>query len=44
MSLERRQVQILRAAFLAGAITDALALVPMLFPCGRGGKLHAGTV
>ena len=30
--MEQRQEQILRIAFLAGAITDALALVPMLFP------------
>ncbi len=27
-----RQAQVLRVAFLAGAITDALALIPMLFP------------
>ncbi|MDP3936651.1 MAG: hypothetical protein Q8R92_00770 [Deltaproteobacteria bacterium] len=27
-----RQEQLLRAAFLAGAVTDALALVPMLVP------------
>ena len=26
------QVNLLRTAFLAGAVTDALALVPMLFP------------
>jgi hypothetical protein len=30
--VQEREVQILRWAFLAGAITDALALVPMLFP------------
>jgi hypothetical protein len=30
--MERRQEQILRAAFLAGAVTDALALIPMVFP------------
>jgi len=30
--MEQRQEQILRTAFLAGAITDALALIPMLFP------------
>ncbi len=30
--MQDRQEKILRAAFLAGAITDALALVPMLFP------------
>jgi hypothetical protein len=30
--MEQRQERILRAAFLAGAITDALALIPMLFP------------
>jgi hypothetical protein len=27
-----RQEQLLRAAFLAGAVTDAAALLPMLFP------------
>ncbi|HUI25429.1 MAG TPA: hypothetical protein VL403_05035 [Candidatus Kryptonia bacterium] len=27
-----RQAQLLRAAFLAGAVTDALAVIPMLFP------------
>lgn len=30
--MESRQERLLRFAFLAGAITDALALVPMLFP------------
>ena len=30
--METRQERILRVAFLAGAVTDALALVPMLFP------------
>jgi len=30
--METRQEQLLRFAFLAGAVTDALALVPMLFP------------
>jgi hypothetical protein len=30
--MEQRREQILRTAFLAGAITDALALVPMLVP------------
>ncbi|MBI3782261.1 MAG: hypothetical protein HY270_02555 [Deltaproteobacteria bacterium] len=30
--MEDKQAQILRAAFLAGAVTDALALVPMLSP------------
>jgi hypothetical protein len=30
--MEEREIQLLRWAFLAGAITDALALVPMLFP------------
>lgn len=30
--MEQRQEQILRAAFLAGAITDGLALIPMVFP------------
>jgi hypothetical protein len=30
------QEQILRAAFIAGAVTDALALVPMLFPSMAG--------
>ena len=30
--MQERQERILRAAFLAGAVTDALALVPMLFP------------
>ncbi len=30
--MENRRERILRAAFLAGAITDALALFPMLFP------------
>jgi hypothetical protein len=28
----KRQVKLLRAAFLVGAITDALAILPMLFP------------
>src|SRR5262249_28664424 len=28
----RRQARLLRAAFAAGALTDALAIVPMLFP------------
>ena len=27
-----RQIKLLRAAFLAGAITDALAMIPMLSP------------
>ncbi|MBI3758799.1 MAG: hypothetical protein HY269_03490 [Deltaproteobacteria bacterium] len=27
-----RQTQLLRAAFLAGAVPDALAVIPMLFP------------
>lgn len=27
-----REVRVLRAAFLAGAVTDAIALVPMLLP------------
>lgn len=27
-----RQIQLLRAAFLAGALTDALAVIPMLSP------------
>jgi hypothetical protein len=30
--MEQKQAQILRVAFLVGAITDALALVPMLSP------------
>lgn len=30
--MQEREIQLLRCAFLAGAITDALALVPMLFP------------
>lgn len=30
--MQDRQEKILRAAFLTGAITDALALIPMLFP------------
>jgi len=30
--MEERQGRILRAAFIAGAVTDALALVPMLVP------------
>jgi hypothetical protein len=30
--MEERQARLLRAAFLLGAITDALALVPMLSP------------
>ena len=31
-SMEERQVRLLRRAFLLGAITDALALIPMLVP------------
>jgi hypothetical protein len=30
--MEQRQEQILRIAFFAGAVTDAFALVPMMFP------------
>lgn len=30
--MERRHIQLLRVAFIAGAVTDALALIPMLFP------------
>ena len=30
--MERAQTRLLQVAFLAGAITDALALIPMLFP------------
>ena len=30
--MDERRAQLLRMAFLAGAVTDALALVPMLFP------------
>ena len=30
--MQERETQLLRCAFLLGAITDALALVPMLFP------------
>ena len=30
--MESEQEKLLRVAFLAGAVTDALALVPMLFP------------
>jgi hypothetical protein len=30
--MEQRQERILRTAFLSSAVTDALALVPMLFP------------
>jgi hypothetical protein len=29
---QEQEVRLLRCAFLAGAITDALALVPMIFP------------
>ena len=31
-AVEGRQVRLLRTAFLAGAVTDALALVPLLVP------------
>ena len=30
--MDERQSQLLRRAFLLGAITDALALIPMLIP------------
>lgn len=32
VSMQEREIQLLRWAFLAGAITDALALGPILFP------------
>ena len=33
-----REVQMLRAAFLAGAVTDAGALLPMLLPSLAGSE------
>jgi hypothetical protein len=30
--MDDRRAQLLRTAFLVGAVTDALALVPMLWP------------
>jgi hypothetical protein len=32
LEMETKQAQLLRIAFIAGAITDALALLPMLIP------------
>ena len=40
--MQDRQAQLLRRAFLLGAITDALALVPMLIP-GMAGLLWGFT-
>jgi len=34
--MEQRRATLLRIAFLAGAVTDALALVPMLSPGSHG--------